>query len=159
MKQTLFLLALLMISQSSAMEAQYVSGLHPTCNMSLAQDLRQILDSQNYSEPYKAGTFDCIDTCAITQKVLREHGYGPIIIMRAAMKTSSEESHLWLAVPDGAGCYAFIETTLFAFRPGGLGGVVVPEDVRSMGYDQGYVIDNLKEMLNCFNINRKIEGE
>ena len=146
--ELIFVVALVTIAitgQTLAMEAQYVSGLQSTANMSLVQDLKLILNSSQYSETYEAGKFDCIDTCAITQKILQEHGYKPIMIMRAALKSSSEESHLWLAVPDGVGCYAFIETTIFAFQPYGLGGVVMPEDVRTMGYDQGYIIDDLSE--------------
>lgn len=148
-----------MISSALALEARYVSDLRPTENMSFVQDLKQILSSQNYSKPYEAGKFDCIDTCAITLRILQEHGYKPVMLMRAAQKNSSEESHLWLVVPDGTGCYAFIETTIFAFQPLGLGGIVMPEDVRAMGYDRGYMIDDLSEMLKCFKITRKIEGE
>ena len=145
------ILLLLMIAPADAIELQYVWDLQPTENVTLVEDLQSILENGSYNRTYKPGVFDCFDSCNLSERVLAEHGYEPMILMRAALKNSSEESHLWLAVPDGAGQFAFIETTLFAIDPGaGLWGVVIPEDVRAMEYDRGYVIDDLRELARCF---------
>lgn len=142
------LLALLLaILPASAIELQYVSDLQPTENMTLVEDLGRILKNGSYNRTYQAGIFDCQDSCVITHEVLTRHGYRPLFIARLVPKNSSGESHVWLAVPDGVGRYAFIETTLFAFGWPGLGGVVIPEDVRAMGYDRGYIVRD--QIPNC----------
>jgi hypothetical protein len=147
----ILLFLLLMILPADAIELQYVWGLQPTENMALVEDLRSILENGSYNRAYEPGIFDYFDSCAIAKEVLAGHGHASMALMRAALKNSSEDSHLWLAVPDGSGQFAFIETTLFAFSPAfGLGGVVIPEDVRVMGYDRGYVIEDLGELARCF---------
>jgi hypothetical protein len=108
--------------------------------MTLVDELGQTLQNYSYNMTYQEGVFDCIDSCTITYDILVQHGYNPIAVARLVPKNSNEDSHMWLAVPDEAGRYAFIETTLFAFGWDGLGGVVIPEDVQSMEYDRGYII-------------------
>ncbi len=129
---------------ANGLELDYVSGLCPTDDADFIAGLNAILQREHYETPYQAGKFDCIDTCGISKQALEDNGYNPIVLMRAVRKNESGESHLWLAVPDGKGRFAFIETTIFAFDDIGLGGVVIPEDVRTMGYDKGYVITDLE---------------
>jgi hypothetical protein len=143
----IILAAMLIIWIATSTELQYVSDLQPTENMTLVKNLRDILDDGSYNNTYQEGVFDCMDSCKITHDVLAQHGYEAVFIARLVPKNSSEESHIWLAVPDGDGRYAFIETTLFAFGVSGLGGVVIPEDVRAMGYDRGYIVRD--QIPNC----------
>ncbi|MCK9569478.1 hypothetical protein M0R72_11110 [Candidatus Pacearchaeota archaeon] len=136
----IFVALLLVVLPASALEMQYVHDLRPTENMTLVGNLKEILGNDSYDKAYQEGVFDCQDSCAITRDVLAKHGYESIAIARLVPKNSSSESHMWLAVPDGAGRYAFVETTIFASGVPALGGVVIPTDVRIMGYDQGYKI-------------------
>lgn len=128
-------------SPSAAIDMRYVSGLQPTDNMTLIQDLKQVL-AFKYDEPYQAGVFDCCDTCRICKAALEKARYQPMVLMRAVPVNQEGESHLWLAVPDSAGRYAFVETTL--------PGIVISEDVATFGYDEGYQVEDLPKLLREF---------
>jgi len=147
---------LVVLTPAQAIELEYAWDMQPTDDMWLIEQLNIVLGTHEYNRSYAPGVFDCIDTVQITSRVLEENGFRPMVLMRAALKSSDDESHLWLAVPDGLGEFAFIETTLFAQDPSaGLGGVVIPEDVESMGYDHGYIVDDMRGLLACFGLENR----
>ncbi len=144
------------VAECSLLDVYYVDDLPATKNMSLIHDIKEILDSYRYTEKYEAGKFDCMESCSITFDVLQKRGYQPRIIMRPVRKDAPGEAHVWLAVPDGEGRYAFIETTIWAFQSAGLGGVVLAEDVSSMKYDCGIMIESPDELAECFGLTERV---
>lgn len=128
--------------------AQLVIGLPVSHDDQFIDDLKIALNEYKYTETYEAGQFDCIDTVAITQKILSEKGYNPKMIMRVVEKGEPGESHIWLAVPDSHGSYAFVETTIFAFGDYGLGGIVSPPDDEA--YRSGILVEDHNQMVKEF---------
>jgi hypothetical protein len=125
-----------------------VHNLLPTNDASLVQDLQTILGSYRYTENYSAGRFDCMDTTTIATRILQDYGFYPSTIGRIALKKWPGESHAWLAVPDGKGHFAFIETCAFASGMPCLGAVVSAEE--SKDYASGYVFLNPMQTFLCF---------
>ena len=125
-----------------------VKNLLSTNDAYFVQDLQTVLSSYRYTENYSAGSFDCMDTTMIAMRVLQDWGFYPSIIGRIALKNWPGESHTWLAVPDGKGHFAFIETTAFASGVPCLGAIVSAEG--SKDYASGNVFLNPMQTYLCF---------
>jgi hypothetical protein len=125
-----------------------VKDLVPTKDAELVQYLQNILDSYRYTENYSVGRFDNMDTIVITTRILQDNGFNPSTIARYALKGRSGESHMWLAVPDGGGRFAFIETTAFASGIPTLGKVV--DAGASAEYTSGNVLLDPMQAMRCF---------
>ena len=125
-----------------------VKDLVPTKDAELVQHLQNILDSYRYTENYSTGRFDNMDAIVITTRILQDNGFNPSTIARFALTGRSGESHMWLAVPDGGGRFAFIETAAFASGIPSLGRVVDAQD--SAEYNFGYVLLDPMQAMRCF---------
>jgi hypothetical protein len=152
----LMLISLMPLGSAGYVEYQVVQDLKPTANLTFIYNLKMILDSYRYTENYSAGQFDCVETCMITQKVLREHGYQVIIIERLVKVDRPGKSHGWLAVPDGNGGWAFVETTIWHFdKAAGLGGIVY--DPQAEGYTSGITGDEWA-LLKCWGLEDRVRS-
>ena len=128
-----------------------VKDLVSTKDAELVQHLQNILDSYRYTENYSIGKFDNMDAIVITTRILQDNGFNPSTVARFALKGRSGESHMWLAVPDGGGRFAFIETTSFASGIPSLGKVVdAQESQESEEYASGYVLLDPMQAMRCF---------
>lgn len=123
-------------------------NLLPTNDAPFILDLQTVLGSYRYTENYSAGRFDCIDTTVIATRILQDYGFYPSTMGRIALKNWPGESHAWLAVPDGKGHFAFIETCAFASGGQGLGAVVPAQE--SKDYASGNVFLNPMQTFLCF---------
>jgi hypothetical protein len=148
---------LLLAASSSAVSAAclglsidlfQVKDLSLTQDAKFSQNLQDILNGYRYTENYSAGRFDCMDTTIIATRVLQEYGYNPSTMARFALKGWDGNSHMWLAVSDGKGRFAFIETCAFALGRPGLGELVSVE--QNANYASGYVLFNPMSVLQCF---------
>ena len=119
-----------------------------THDLNFTANLKDILEGYRYTENYSAGSFDCMDTCIIASKLLQEHGYNPGTMARFAPKGLDGESHMWLLVSDGLGCFAFIETCAFASGRPVLGEVVAADEIGN--YSSGYVLISPMKVMQCF---------
>ena len=119
-----------------------------THDLNFTANLKDILEGYRYTENYSAGSFDSMDTCIIASKLLQEHGYNPGTMARFAPKGLDGESHMWLLVSDGLGCFAFIETCAFASGRPVLGEVVAADEIGN--YSSGYVLISPMKVMQCF---------
>jgi hypothetical protein len=125
-----------------------VHGLPLTKDAIFSQNLQDILNGYRYTENYSAGRFDCMDTTIIATRVLQEYGYNPSTMARFVPKGWDGNSHMWLAVSDGKGRFAFIETGANATGQPVLGELVTAE--QSTNYASGYVLFNPMRVVQCF---------
>ena len=89
-----------------------------------------------------------MDTTIISTRILQDYGYNPSTMARFALKGWDGGSHMWLAVSDGKGRFAFIETCAFDSGRSRLGEVVSAE--QSANYASGYVLSNPMSVIQCF---------
>lgn len=125
-----------------------VKDLPLTKDANFSQNLQDILNGYRYTENYSAGRFDCMDTTIIATRILQDYGYNPSTMARFALKGGDESSHMWLAVSDGKGCFAFIETGAFASGRPVLGEMISAE--QSANYTSGYVLFSPMRVVVCF---------
>jgi hypothetical protein len=128
-----------------------VKDLSLTRDTNFSQNLQAILSGYRYTENNTAGRFDCMDTTVIATRILQEYGYNPATMARFALKGWDEDSHMWLAVSDGKGRFAFIETCAFATDRQVLGELVPAE--QSAQYASSYVLSNPMKVMQCFGYN------
>lgn len=125
-----------------------VKDLPLTKDTNFSQNLQDILSGYRYTENYSAGRFDCMDTTIIATRIMQEYGYNPSTLARFALKGWDGDSHMWLAVSDGKGRFAFIETCAFASGKPVMGELVSLE--QSANYASGYVLINPMSVVRCF---------
>jgi hypothetical protein len=89
-----------------------------------------------------------MDTTVIATRVLQEYGYNPSTMARFALKGWDGDSHMWLAVSDGKGRFASIETCDFASGWPGMGELVSVE--QSANYASVYVLFDPMRVVQCF---------
>jgi hypothetical protein len=149
MKGAIVLLLFLLVLPSGGVQDLAISD-----NSTFLDGLKASLDSYCYTKEYKENYFDCADTCMITMQVLRSKGYHPELMMDLKKANESGESHGWLAVPDGSGSWAMVETTSFAIIPAGLGLIVIGENADR--YRSGEMLADPWQALDAWGIGPRI---
>jgi hypothetical protein len=149
MKGVIILLLFLLVLPAAGVQVLAISD-----NTTFLDGLKATLDNYSYTKDYKENYFDCADTCMIALTVLQQKGYQPKLMVDLKKENDPGVSHGWLAVPDGSGSWAMIETTSFAIIPAGLGLIVVGEN--SDRYRSGDILEDPWQALDAWGIGQRV---
>ena len=139
-------------------DAQDVSHIPLTDNLTTINEINTLLHAYRFDTPYAVGEFDCMESSYAVWSLLREHGYDARVMYRIVPIWSFDDSHAWCVVRvDDA--YAVIETTLWAGGYDGIGGVVIPEDAEKYKTDTGYMTDEPREYLNGYGFGNRLNSD
>jgi hypothetical protein len=92
----------------------------------------------------------------IALQVLWQNGYQPKLMVDLKKEADAGESHGWLAVPDGSGSWAMVETTSYAIIPAGLGLIVIGDNADR--YRSGEILEDPWLALDSWGIGQRVRA-
>ena len=118
-----------------------VENLTDSTNISEKKRIQELLNNYKFTQDYKEKVFDCTDSSAIVQEILKKNGYNAKLIYGADTRSVEASMwHMWVAVQDTNEHWILIETTK---RPT-IGSVIRyrPNDMSQYHYFQGGMLLN-----------------
>ena len=118
-----------------------VENMTDSTNITMKKHIQELLNQYKFTQPYQESVFDCTDSSAIVQELLKENGYDAKLIYGADTRSVEASMwHMWVAIKDEKNDYVLIETT----KQPTIGSVIRyrPKDESQYRYFQGGMMLN-----------------